>query len=248
MGSQGRLYQTHVTIGLNTHVFLPARKTSVNIGTPCFTLHDMLSWLPVETLTIARENIVRVLVTLLARVVKKPQVTHVTMDKDVAYHIPSQPLSSTWLIVWRGYFPIAMQCKPNWYILSNESDMSSGIKATIAHDGSPRFSRIIEGKEVCLHKSKKLESAIEVPILEARLCGKPGSMFMAEFPEGVDVKGVVRIPTFATLEEIIPCVLAQLRDVKRTVAFEDPALLYLSVLVDESFDEVTFHSRDVLVV
>jgi hypothetical protein len=237
-------------VGLNTLVFLQ----TIHHNSVLLSAAAMLSWLPVH-LSTARQHVFRALVTFLARIVKKPQVTRITIDKSVAYHIPRTPLSSSWLLVWKGYLPVALRFNPNWYVMGDDSP-PDGIRVNVDESGSTRFTRIVDGKEVCLHRDHNDHNEYndnngihgDVPVLEARLYGKPGSVFKEEFPDGVDVGGVLRIPTFARLTEIVPCVLSVLSDMKHTVAFEDPNQLYLCILIDDTFDEVTFHANDLLVI
>ncbi len=199
----------------------------------------------------SRQVLLRTCVAILAKLMKQTVIEKPTISQDFAYLIPRIPISASWCLTWqRRMVPITFHLQRHWYKQNDTSLLSDAPEGTIivrsVAGGAPRYAQIRKGSQLCLHTPEEGITVKESNVLEARLCGKPGSVFHHEFPEGVEIGHLLRLPTFAKVSEILPSILVPLSTVQARIMYEDPQLLYIYILLDDTFDEVTLGCDDVL--
>ena len=162
--------------------------------------------------------------------------------ENFTYTILEEPCASSWHFRWDGLYPEVCTWH-QWYKHGKEAT-EGGISVRPSEEGPPHYAKISNGKEVPLHGAK--EDGYLHSILEARLCGKAESCFRREFPDGADIRHLLRLPMSATLIEVVPCLLLTVAREREQIQFENPGSLYLYLLLDGSFDEVVLHPSDEL--
>ncbi len=207
-----------------------------------------------------QEYLLRLCVQIVAHLVKRTRDVKLPMIHEAfAYRVAKIPFNASMFISWntwrsRTILPLSLHIKPHWYqIVDHKYDeLRKGTIIVRVHPGdqSPHYVRISgDGTEQCLHTAST-SSIAQTNVLEARLLGKRGSIFYKHFPKGVKVTHLLRLPTYARLTEVLPCILVTLAKATEHAAikYEDPKLLYLYILMDDTFDEVTLQHDDRLVV
>lgn len=216
----------------------------------------MTSWH--ELLVQSRQMLLQTCIRILARFLKQDVIEKPTISKNMSYRLQKNPLSASWCLTWQQHIiPIAFHVQKHWYSLYDNACSSKVPEGTIVVravlEGAPRFAQIRGGSPSCLHTppdtaDSNKDKDVRTRVLEARLCGKPGSVFHYEFPKGVEIGHLLRLPTFAKVSDILPSILMTLSTVQARVMYEDPQQLYIYILFDDTFDEVTLDCNDVLVV
>ncbi len=206
---------------------------------------DVLRW--------SQDSLLRLCVRLVAHLVKERNANEQKplIDADFTYRLLKIPFNVSCFVNWtlNCVKPVSFHVKPHWYKVVRKPDVdTTGCEGSIivrtVKNEQPRYSRLeTDGIERCLHHGV----GQMVAILEARLFGKPGSVFCERFPKGAEVGHLLRFPTFATVREILPSMLIALAAIHDQVKYEEPHMLYLYVLLDDSFDEYTLHCDDTLV-
>ena len=196
--------------------------------------------------------------------IKRQQPVVPAASRDLAYSVGDKPLTrlSSWNLTWLGGWipvPVKAQRCPQWYIViprPQPEDDCIVVRASSRDTEPPMYIRQRSGRGVSLHDVEEdvcpdiaVKKADSIAVSDARLCGNQGSLFREMYPEGVNVTRMVRLPTYARLRDVIPSILLHLDiPIDSPVACEDPASLYLYVLLDHSYDEVTFTADDILAV